>query len=182
MDGSIRPAGPDDAELLEVIEASADALLVETLGAWEWPPAGDGAARLADPGFVLLIEEAATRSPVGFVHVLDADGYAHLEQLSVVPSAGRRGYGRALVRAALAEARERGYSRITLRTYAEVAWNAPFYATCGFVESIPETAFQRALVETEESMGLDRHGRRMQMTAELGDGPDLTENRSRTTD
>lgn len=182
MDGSIRPARPDDAEVLETIEASADALLVETLGAWEWPPAGDGAARIAEPGFVLLIEQAATHSPVGFVHVLDADGYAHLEQLSVVPSAGRRGYGRALVLAALAEARVRGYSRITLRTYAEVAWNAPFYATCGFVESIPETAFQRALVKTEESLGLDRHGRRLQMTAELDDALGLSGNRSRTTD
>lgn len=182
MDGVIRRALSEDAEVLRAIEASADALLIEALGAREWPPAGDGTTRLADPGFVLLIEEAATRSPVGFVHVLDADGYAHLEQLSVVPSAGRRGYGRALVLAALAEARERGYTRITLRTYAEVAWNAPFYATCGFVESIPETAFQRALVESEESIGLDRHGRRVQMTAELDDAPGLSENRSRTTD
>lgn len=92
---------------------------------------------------------------------------AHLEQLSVVPSAARRGYGRRLVDAAVEEARRRGYGRMTLRTYAEIPWNAPFYASCGFLESIPETPFQRRLIETEAALGLDRYGRRVQMTAEL---------------
>lgn len=169
MSGTIRPATADDAEFLEAIESSADALLVDALRASEWPPAGDGAARLSAPGFVLVMVDELTHSPVGFVHVLDAEGHAHLEQLSVLPASGRRGYGRALVIAALQEARERGYSRVTLRTYAEVAWNAPFYASCGFLESLPETAFQRSLVETENALGLQRYGRRIQMTAELGD-------------
>lgn len=167
MSDAIRPALSTDAEHLQAIESAADALLVEALGAWEWPPAEDGATRLATPGFILLIEDDTTRAPVGFVHVLDADGHAHLEQLSVLPSAGRQGRGRALVRAALREAHDRGYSRMTLRTYAEVPWNAPFYATCGFLESLPETAFQRALLETEAELGIDRHGRRVQMTVEL---------------
>ncbi|MFK0400778.1 GNAT family N-acetyltransferase [Microbacterium sp. NPDC090225] len=181
MNANIRPARSTDAEFVEAIESAADALLVDALGAWEWPPAQDGATRLASPGFVLLIEDDATHSPVGFVHVLDADGHAHLEQLSVLPSAGRQGHGRALVRAALHEAQERGYSRITLRTYAEVPWNAPFYASCGFLESLPETAFQRSLIETEEALGLERHGRRVQMTAELDDGTLLSEKRPRAT-
>lgn len=173
MKGTIRTALPADAEHLQAIESAADALLVEVLGAWEWPGAEDGTARLAAPGFILIIEDDTTHSPVGFVHVLDADGHAHLEQLSVLPSAGRRGHGRSLVRAALREAHERGYSRITLRTYAEVPWNAPFYATCGFLESLPETAFQRALIDAEAELGIDRYGRRVQMTAELDDGAHL---------
>ncbi|MFF7292877.1 GNAT family N-acetyltransferase [Microbacterium sp. NPDC008134] len=176
-DGVIRAARADDAEILEAIEASADSLLIETLGAWDWPPAGDGVSRLVDPGFVLLIEEDSTHSPVGFVHVLDADGYAHLEQLSVVPTAGRQGHGRALVLAALSEAQGRGYSRVTLRTYAEIPWNAPFYASCGFVESLPESAFHRSLVESEASLGLERYGRRVQMTVDLDAAPGLSGNR-----
>lgn len=163
----IRPAVSEDAESLHAIETHADALLVESLGAPEWPPAGDGAARLSAPGFVFVLEEAGGSSPVGFVHVLDADGHAHLEQLSVLPASGRRGHGRRLVGAALDEARERGYTRMTLRTYAEIPWNAPFYSTCGFLESIPETPFQRGLVDTEASLALDRYGRRVQMTVEL---------------
>lgn len=166
MSEVIRPGVAEDAEVLHAIEMQSDALLIDRLGAPEWPPAGDGAARLAAPGFVLVVEDPPG-SPVGFVHVLDADGHAHLEQLSVVPSSGRRGFGRRLVRAALDAARERGYSRMTLRTYAEIPWNAPFYTSCGFLESIPETSFQRGLVDTEASLGLDRYGRRVQMTVEL---------------
>lgn len=167
MSELIRPAVADDAEVLRSIEAQADALLIDSLGAPDWPSAGDGSERLAAPGFVLVLEDPSSSSPVGFVHVLDADGHAHLEQLSVLPSSGRQGFGRRLVDAALDTARERGYSRMTLRTYAEVPWNAPFYASCGFLESIPETPFQRGLVDTETSLGLDRYGRRLQMTVEL---------------
>lgn len=167
MSGAIRHAEASDAEMIQSIETAADALLIDALGAWSWPPAGDGVSRLASPGFLLVLEEQTSHSPVGFVHVLDVDGHAHLEQLSVVPSAGRQGHGRDLVIAALEEARERGYSRVTLRTYAEVPWNAPFYASCGFLESIPETPFLRELVDTESALGLDRYGRRVQMTVEL---------------
>lgn len=167
MSGTIRAAESTDAEIIQAIEAAADALLIDVLGAWQWPPAGDGTSRLSSPGFVLVGEDAVDHSPVGFVHVLDVDGHAHLEQLSVLPEAGRRGHGRGLVAAALDEARERGYTRVTLRTYAEVPWNAPFYASCGFLESIPETPFLRDLVDVEASLGLDRYGRRVQMTVEL---------------
>lgn len=167
MSGTVRRAGSDDAEFIQTIEAEADRLLVESLGAPVWPPAGDGAERISGPGFVLVLEDAAHDAPIGFVHVLDADGHAHLEQLSVLPPAGRQGHGRTLVRAALDTARELGYSRMTLRTYAEIPWNAPFYSSCGFLESIPETPFQRSLVDTEASLGLDRYGRRVQMTVAL---------------
>ncbi|GGM53349.1 GNAT family N-acetyltransferase [Microbacterium saperdae] len=167
MNGSIRTAEASDAEMIHVIETAADALLIDALGAWQWPPSGDGAERLSAPGFVLIGEDRPAHSPVGFVHVLDVDGHAHLEQLSVLPSAARQGHGRQLVTAALDEARARGYSRVTLRTYAEVPWNAPFYASCGFLESIPETPFLRELVDVEASLGLDRYGRRVQMTVEL---------------
>lgn len=167
MSELIRPAVAEDAEVLHAIETQADALLISSLGAPEWPPAGDGGARLAAAGFVLVLEDPSGSSPVGFVHVLDADGHAHLEQLSVLPSSTRQGFGRRLVGAALDAARERGYTRMTLRTYAEIPWNAPFYSSCGFLESIPETPFQRGLVDTETSLGLDRYGRRVQMTVEL---------------
>jgi GNAT superfamily N-acetyltransferase len=104
---------------------------------------------------------------VGFVDVLERDQIAHLEQLSVLPEHGRRGHGRALVESAKNEARRRGYQWLSLRTYADVPWNGPFYARAGFVESKPATDFDRHLVEVEERLGLDRYGRRVQMTAAL---------------
>lgn len=166
MTSGIRPATSDDAEMIQAIETSADALLVDALGAWQWPSTTNGLERISTSGFVLVAEDAEGTA-VGFVHVMEVDGSAHLEQLSVMPSAGRQGHGRALVEAAMDETRRRGHSRLTLRTYAEIPWNAPFYASCGFLESIPETPFLRGLVNTEAELGLDRYGRRVQMTAEL---------------
>lgn len=164
----IRRATSEDGEALHAIEAQADALLINGLGAPEWPQAANGTERVSAAGFVLVLEDSGVHSsPIGFVHVLDADGHAHLEQLSVLPAFGRAGFGRRLVNAALDEARERGYTRMTLRTYAEIPWNAPFYASCGFLESIPETPFQRSLVDTESKLGLDGYGRRIQMTVQL---------------
>ncbi|MFT4135348.1 GNAT family N-acetyltransferase [Microbacterium sp.] len=163
---SIRPARLDDAARIEQIENAADALLVELLRPETWHPAPPGRSRLEEPGFVLIVTDAADHA-IGFVHVLEADGLAHLEQVSVDPAHARRGYGRALVEAAKAEARARGYERLTLRTFAKVPWNAPFYATCGFVETSPTTEFQLALAAHEDELGLTALGRRVQMTAKL---------------
>lgn len=175
-DVRVRPAGPADEAATEQIEIDADALLVERFGAVDWPPPTPPHERTTAPGFVLVAEtpDAETRGDaaarplvVGFVHVLDLDGHAHLEQLSVLPAFGRRGIGRRLIAAALAEARERGHTEITLRTYAEVPWNAPFYASCGFVVTEPDTPLHHELVRTEKALGLFAYGPRVQMTASL---------------
>ncbi|WAA64772.1 GNAT family N-acetyltransferase [Microbacterium oxydans] len=190
-DIEVRPAGPADEAATEQIEIEADALLVERFGAEDWPPPTPPHERTITPGFVLVAatqdtetrdtetrdagtegteardDGAAPHLVVGFVHVLELDGHAHLEQLSVLPAFGRRGIGRRLVEAALAEARERGHTEITLRTYAEVPWNAPFYASCGFVVTEPDTPLHQELVRTEAALGLFAYGPRVQMTAAL---------------
>ncbi|WP_341945182.1 GNAT family N-acetyltransferase [Microbacterium sp. LWH11-1.2] len=167
MTTSVRHSRPADAATISEIEAAADTLLIQRFDAADWPPPATDAERSALPGFLLVaevVEDAAPPVAAGFVHVLEIDGHAHLEQLSVHPAHGRRGIGRRLVRAALDEARERGHERVTLRTYADVPWNAPFYASCGFVESEPDSAFHRRLIATEEALQLSAHGRRVQMT------------------
>jgi GNAT superfamily N-acetyltransferase len=171
MEIYLRPARADDAAATERIETAADALLVDRFGAVDWPPPTPADDRASSPGFVLVAEHSgdATAAPlvVGFVHVLDLDGHAHLEQLSVLPSFGRRGIGRQLVEGALAEAGRRGHSEITLRTYVDVPWNAPFYETCGFVTTEPQTPLLIGLVRVEEALGLFEFGARVQMTAVL---------------
>jgi GNAT superfamily N-acetyltransferase len=163
----VRPARPQDLAHLEAIENAADSLLVDLLRPVRWDPAPTGDERAAMPGFVLVVSESIDGDAVGFVHVVEVDGHAHLEQLSVLPSHTRRGLGRALVDAAKAAAVQRGYQWMTLRTYADVPWNAPFYSTCGFVESQPDTEFLRQLVDTEKELGLDQYGRRIQMSSRL---------------
>jgi GNAT superfamily N-acetyltransferase len=164
----IRPAADADLDALQGIEDRADRILVELLRPAESWPAPTGAERAGEPGFLLVAEDGEAGALVGFAHVLEVDGLAHLEQVSVPPEHGRRGHGGALVEAAAVEARRRGHRRITLRTFADVLWNAPAYARAGFVEEEPSTSFHRGLVATEARLGLDRLGRRIQMGRELG--------------
>jgi GNAT superfamily N-acetyltransferase len=163
---SIRSARPTDAATIEAIENDADQLLVERLRPGSWPPGASGTDRLAHPGFLLVVA-LDDGDVVGFAHVVEMDGLCHLEQLSVRPEHSRRGLGRRLVTAAVDHARLLGHERITLRTYADVPWNAPFYRSVGFVEEEPVTTFHRSLVEIEHRLGLDRYGRRVQMAATL---------------
>lgn len=163
----IRAARAAEIEQTVRIEDEADTLLVPHLGAIDWPPSTDTAERAGVPGFVLVAEDLETGVLVGFVHVLEIDRSAHLEQVSVLPRFGGRGIGRMLVEAAKSEAASRGHRALTLRTYRDVPWNAPFYATCGFAESAPTTAFLKQLVDVETELGLDRYGARVQMTAQL---------------
>jgi GNAT superfamily N-acetyltransferase len=163
----IRLASPADYAAIEQIENAADRMLIDWLTPQRWEPAPSGVSRAADAGYVLVAEETEARDVVGFVHVLERVQIAHLEQLSVLPEHGRRGHGRALVEAAKKEARRRGYQRLSLRTYADVPWNGPFYARAGFVETKPVTDFHKQLEKVEKRLGLDLYGRRIQMTTAL---------------
>ncbi len=167
----VRAATPSDFDTIERIEEQADLLFFEAFQPKHWPPPSSAADRLAQGGF-LLVGEAANpadgrRELVGFAHVIEAAGLAHLEQVSVLPTFGRRGYGRTLVEAAMHAARGRGYHELTLRTYADLPWNAPFYRNLGFVPSRPRGKFLLGLVEAERAEGLERFGSRVQMTVSL---------------
>lgn len=70
---------------------------------------------------------------VGYAWAVDVGGQPHLEQLSVVPAFGRRGIGAALIDRVSAWAAEQGADSLTLSTFADVAFNRPYYARLGFV-------------------------------------------------
>jgi GNAT superfamily N-acetyltransferase len=72
------------------------------------------------------------------------DGAAHIEQVTVHPDHQRRGLGRALIETADRWASEQSLPALTLSTFREVAWNAPYYAGLGF----------RMLAEDELTPGL----------------------------
>ncbi len=160
----VRPATAADLLRIPAIEDSGVALFEEALGDLTGDalasPAPSGEDRAAEPGFLLVAGDPA----VGFVHVVEVDAHAHLDQISVLPENGRRGVGAALVRAALTEAAARGFDEVTLTTYADLPWNGPFYARLGFVEVEP-TGHLVAIRENEKEMGLDVHGRRTVMRA-----------------
>ncbi|UMG91656.1 GNAT family N-acetyltransferase [Nocardioides sp. TF02-7] len=163
MTARVRPAEPADLPRLAVVEGAADGLFAELFGDPGWDPPTSGEARAAEPGFLLVAE--ADGVVVGFAHVLDLAGHAHLEQLAVHPEHSRRGHGTALVRAALAEARRRGHDELTLSTYADVPWNAPYYRRLGFRELHELPPHLERVREHERAIGLERHGRRVLMAA-----------------
>src|SRR5262249_4016167 len=69
--------------------------------------------------------------PLGFAVASVVDGGAHLEELDVLPEAGRRGIGTRLVRTVCDWAATQGFTTITLSTFRDVPWNAPFYERLG---------------------------------------------------
>ncbi|MCI4656702.1 GNAT family N-acetyltransferase [Cryobacterium zhongshanensis] len=162
----IRRATAEDLVALQEIEDAADGLFASVFSIADWQPAPSGVERSRHPGFILVASTEPDSRPVGFAHVIEIPGGNHLEQLSVVPSQTGHGYGRALVEAVKTESTQLGRTRVTLRTYVDVAWNAPFYATCGFAESVPDNDFLRNLLSVERQSGLG-YARRVQMTCDL---------------
>jgi ribosomal protein S18 acetylase RimI-like enzyme len=130
-------------------------------------PALDGRQRAAEPGFLLVAAPDEQSPPVGFVHVLEIDGHAHLEQLSVLPEHQRRGIGAELTRAAMAEARAQGFDRLSLCTYRDVPWNGPFYRSVGFAEVTDLAPYEQRLRQKERDLGLDINGVRVVMSVAL---------------
>lgn len=96
--------------------------------------------------------------PVGFAHVEIVErGAVHLEEIDVHPDHGRRGLGARLIRHVCHWAASKGYDAVTLTTFRDVPWNAPFYARLGFEVVPPEqvSASLREIVEDEVRRGLD---------------------------
>ena len=162
----VRPADAGDFPLLPALEAASDTLLAAA--------AGVRASQAALPPVATLPEFVAARRilvagrpPAGFARLEEIDGQAHLEQLSVHPDAAGAGLGRALVEAALEWAREQGYASMTLCTFADVPFNAPFYASCGFEVVQDPQAGLGTLRQHEAALGLDAMGKRVAMRVRL---------------
>ena len=108
--------------------------------------------------------------PVGYAIVDIVDDLAHLEQLSVLPDRGRQGLGTRLLEHVCTWAESNQRKAVTLTTFIDVPWNAPFYARHGFramdeAEIGPEL---RELRAHEAAHGLDP-SQRVCMSARCGE-------------
>ncbi len=157
----VRTADPAEFERLRWIEIESDRLY-ENVGIG--PFANDETENhLAVAAAVLVAGDPA----VGFVSLEIVDGDAHVDQLSVLPSHGRRGIGRALLDGAIRWARDGGHHAVTLTAFRDVPWNAPFYGRLGFVIVTDLPPGLTAIRDHERTAGLDTEGPRVAMRLTL---------------
>ncbi|HKH05426.1 MAG TPA: GNAT family N-acetyltransferase [Acidimicrobiales bacterium] len=134
MTVEVRPGRPEDGEALRAIERAAGERF-RTVGlGWvaddEPTSVAALAAYAADGRSWVAVDAAGT--PVGYLIAEVVDGCAHVEQVSVAPSAQGTGVGRALLDAVGGWAAAAGRPAVTLTTFADVPWNRPLYEHLGF--------------------------------------------------
>ena len=146
-----RWAEPGEMPGLVAVELAADELFEQVgLG---FPPGTTMIEEVMDPAVVLVEGDP----PVGFALIGWVDGNLHLDQLAVHPSRMRQGIGGRLVAAVRDHAVASGAPAVTLTTYRDVPWNAPWYERQGF-SVLPDTEWGpelRALVEHERELGIE---------------------------
>jgi len=114
-------------------------------------------ARYHRAGLAWVVADDAD-TPVAYLIADRVDGNLHVEQVSVHPGSARRGLGRLLLDHLAAHAPSEGASALTLTTFTQVPWNAPYYARCGFqpMDDSRLTPGLREIREHEAAHGLDR--------------------------
>lgn len=132
-DWSLRLARPHDAEVMPGIEQAA---AVAFAGEACTDPArsrnSDDYTRLIRKGHSLVAHVGEVMA--GFLVAEPFRRELHIWEMDVSPAFQRRGIGAGLVRAAQIDARNTGFKALTLTTFRDLAWNAPFYARLGFEE------------------------------------------------
>lgn len=131
---AIRQARLDEASLLPDIEDRAGVMFLESVHP-EVNEHDAGSPQLFRAHIkqnLCFVVVDADDAPVGFATCGVLDGALHLYELAVVPEHGGKRLGRALIDTVCAEAKARGLGAVTLSTFTDVAWNAPFYERVGF--------------------------------------------------
>ncbi len=156
----IRTAREADIPAMQQIEVEAGRMFLPLemhLVAEDDPFSADELREYLTDGRAWVSVDEADR-PIAYALVKWADDVAHLEQVSVDPAFAGRRLGVGLVERIAAWARERGSPALTLTTFADVPWNAPYYERLGFRPLADDeiTPDLRAIRAEEAAHGLDR--------------------------
>ncbi len=155
---TVRAAREGDLAALPVIERAAGEMFrslgMDTVADGDVPTIEE-LDRYRQAGGLIVAEDDGR--VVGYVLLEVLAGAVHVEQVSVHPDAARRRIGSRLLDAAERWAREQGLTSLTLTSYQDVPWNAPYYAQLGFrvVPGIEQPSELRAVRQAEAARGLD---------------------------
>ena len=107
---------------------------------------------------MLWLAISADNQPVGLaLATVDInDKSAMLAELDVLPDHQQKGLGRALVQTVIKWAQSEGFKSLSLTTFSNVPWNAPFYKKLGFRYLLEKqlTATLITILNKEEEIGL----------------------------
>ncbi len=135
-DWSVRLAHPEDAEAFTEVEEDAARLLRDapSLARVTIPPPRSSAEYRAIIAQRQSLASVAAGRIIGFAAARPAGRELHLHELNVARAYQRNGIGGTLLRALQIDARNAGFASITVHTFRDIAWNAPFFAAYGFTE------------------------------------------------
>lgn len=156
----IRPAAPGDLEALREVERAAGRCFRD-IGmpeiADDDPLPTDVLAEYQRHGRAWVAVDTADHVVAYLISDL-VDDNVHIEQVSVHPDHSHRGVGRSLIEVAAAQAAATDVRALTLTTFRDVAWNAPYYSRCGFrvLDESEWTPGLRAIRDREAAHGMDR--------------------------
>ncbi|MEP3421439.1 MAG: GNAT family N-acetyltransferase [Erythrobacter sp.] len=133
---SLRLARLQDAEKMPPIEAAAGELFetidgLSDVAGQETVPL-DRLQRYIRKGHCLVSHIG--EEMVGFIVTEPFGRELHIWEVDVHPDAQSLGVGSGLLRACMIDARNAAFRAVTLTTFRDVPWNAPFYAKLGFEE------------------------------------------------
>ncbi|MBS7444221.1 GNAT family N-acetyltransferase [Enterobacter sp. 120016] len=152
---TVRPTRPGDVTALPAIERAAGERFREVQElAW----LADGEVISAEQhleyaerglSWLALVNDR----PAGFILTEAHSSSLFIVELSVVLDWQGKGIGRQLIARAAAHARTLGLASLTLTTFRDVPWNAPFYARLGFEKMTTLTPELRQKREEEAAHG-----------------------------
>ncbi|GAB5349189.1 GNAT family N-acetyltransferase [Alteriqipengyuania sp. 357] len=136
---SIRLARPGDADAMPAIERAAGTMFeridgLAGIAAQDTVPVERLLRYIARGHCLAAVHDEAV---IGFLVTEPFGRELHVREFSVHPDWQGRGVGSALLRGCMIDAGNSGFTAITLTTFAEVPWNAPFYRRLGFVDLDP---------------------------------------------
>ena len=171
MNATIRLARAEDASSFPEIERSA-ASSFRSIADLMWIADGQPTPALDYLPLIargtVWVAEAMDHGLRGFLAAEQAGTELHIREVSVRSEHRAQGIGRRLIEAARSYAQAAGLSGLTLTTFRDVRWNAPFYAGLGF-EILPTSSIGPrlgAILGQEAERGLP-HERRCAMRCSL---------------
>ena len=155
---TIRPAKKNDAMALPDIERSSGEAFRQ-LPDLRWIADDTVTSQERHETFIrqgtAWIAHDDEKNTTGFLTAEIHQNVLHIWQMSVRSDQQRKGIGRDLIRAAELWARSKLLTALTLTTFRDVPWNAPFYRSCGF-ELVNPIGYPMLLetLEAEREAGL----------------------------